>query len=90
MSENKNDCPCTWPDCPRHGDCDACKAYHHGMGQKTSCETTILNGRRVQRSDLRKVIWPDAFIPRKGQKRPKRLKPHVPAVPWVPGLEMAA
>ncbi len=38
MSENKNDCPCTWPDCPRHGDCDACKAYHHGMGQKSSCE----------------------------------------------------
>ncbi len=40
--------PCTWPGCPRHGhtslklrrasDCDACKAYHHGMGQKTTCE----------------------------------------------------
>ncbi len=36
----KPDCPCTWPGCPRHGDCDACKAYHHGMGQKTTCEKT--------------------------------------------------
>jgi len=38
MSENKNDCPCTWPDCARHGDGKACKAYHHGKGQQTSCE----------------------------------------------------
>lgn len=32
------DCPCTWPGCERHGDCDACRAYHHASGQKTSCE----------------------------------------------------
>ena len=32
------DCPCTYPGCPRHGDCEACKEYHHSMGQKTSCE----------------------------------------------------
>ncbi len=36
-TEKKADCPCTWP-CERHGDCDACKAYHHGQGQKTACE----------------------------------------------------
>ena len=34
----KNDCPCTWPGCLRHGDCKACKEYHHSMGQKTTCE----------------------------------------------------
>ena len=31
------DCPCT-SGCERHGDCEACKAYHHSSGQKTSCE----------------------------------------------------
>lgn len=41
MSSEKKlnpDCPCTYVDCPRHGDCEACKANHHGKGQKTSCE----------------------------------------------------
>lgn len=32
------DCPCTWPGCERHGNCEKCKAYHHGAGEKTSCE----------------------------------------------------
>jgi len=34
---NKN-CPCTYPGCPRHADCKACKEYHHSLEQKTSCE----------------------------------------------------
>ncbi|MGI6496436.1 MAG: hypothetical protein ACOX5G_10205 [Kiritimatiellia bacterium] len=34
---NEN-CPCTWEGCPRHGDCKACKAYHHARGEKTTCE----------------------------------------------------
>lgn len=39
MSGEKNpDCPCTSLECERHGDCDACKAYHHGNDQQTSCE----------------------------------------------------
>jgi hypothetical protein len=44
MSEKKSekktnpDCPCTWSDCSRHGDCEACRAYHHAKGQKTTCE----------------------------------------------------
>jgi hypothetical protein len=44
MSEKKSekktnpDCPCTWSDCSNHGDCDACRAYHHAKGQKTTCE----------------------------------------------------
>jgi len=36
--EIKQDCPCTYPGCPRHGDCEACKSYHHSLGQMTSCE----------------------------------------------------
>lgn len=31
-------CPCAYADCERHGDCEACKGYHHALGQKTSCE----------------------------------------------------
>lgn len=31
-------CPCQHADCERHGDCEACKGYHHAQGQKTSCE----------------------------------------------------
>lgn len=40
MSEKKRspDCPCTYPGCPRHGDCDACKENHHSAGEKTTCE----------------------------------------------------
>jgi hypothetical protein len=44
MSEKKSekktnpDCPCTWSDCSNHGDCEACRAYHHTLGQKTTCE----------------------------------------------------
>ena len=40
MSEKKTkpDCPCGETSCERHGDCEACKKYHHDLGQKTSCE----------------------------------------------------
>ena len=31
-------CPCTWQNCPRHGVCAECRAYHRGHGQKTACE----------------------------------------------------
>jgi hypothetical protein len=34
----KEDCVCTYEGCPRHGDCEACKAYHHANGEKTACE----------------------------------------------------
>ena len=37
-SKINKDCPCTWPNCPRHGDCEACKEYHHKIGEKTCCE----------------------------------------------------
>jgi hypothetical protein len=31
-------CPCAYEDCDRHGNCDACKAYHRATGSKTTCE----------------------------------------------------
>ena len=37
MEEVENpDCPCDW-DCPRHGKCSECQAYHHARGEKTFC-----------------------------------------------------
>jgi len=33
--EINKDCPCTY-DCPRHGDCEACKANH--KGSLTACQ----------------------------------------------------
>jgi len=30
MAEKNLDCSCPYKDCPRNGNCDACKAYHNG------------------------------------------------------------
>ena len=40
MSDKKinPDCSCTNEGCSRHGDCKACKEYHHSKGEKTACE----------------------------------------------------
>lgn len=38
MEKQKKECPCTWPGCTRHGDCEACRKYHHSQGEKTCCE----------------------------------------------------
>ena len=38
MEINKN-CPCTKIECPRHGNCDACRKHHSGPKKKpVSCE----------------------------------------------------
>ena len=29
-------CPCTW-ECPRHGNCEACRGHHHPES-RTACE----------------------------------------------------
>jgi len=34
---NEN-CPCKNVNCPNHGNCEACRANHHGRGSLTSCE----------------------------------------------------
>jgi hypothetical protein len=31
-------CACTNMSCERHGNCDACKAYHHARNTLTTCE----------------------------------------------------
>lgn len=37
MSDQNNKlCKCTYP-CNRHGDCEACQAYHIKCGSKTHC-----------------------------------------------------
>ena len=40
MSDKKinPDCPCAYDGCRRHGDCEACKKYHHERNEKTACE----------------------------------------------------
>jgi len=39
MADTKKnpDCPCKGG-CPRQGDCEACREYHHSRGSKTTCE----------------------------------------------------
>lgn len=34
----KEDCPCKKKNCKRHGDCDACRAYHAKSKRKRPCE----------------------------------------------------
>lgn len=36
MEENKT-CPCPCKSCPRNGNCEECKKYHHSLGEKTFC-----------------------------------------------------
>ncbi len=36
----RRECACTYPGCPRHGNCEACRAYHHAHGEPTACERT--------------------------------------------------
>ena len=31
-------CPCDATDCPRHGDCAECIAFHRKLGDPTACE----------------------------------------------------
>lgn len=41
---NRIDCPCKRTECERHGNCDACKAYHHGKTSGkllTRCEKLV-------------------------------------------------
>lgn len=33
-------CPCKKTKCERHGNCDACRAYHTGSKRKRPCERT--------------------------------------------------
>ena len=35
--EINEECPCTEKNCPRHGVCKECQAYHHEQGEETFC-----------------------------------------------------
>lgn len=39
----KDKCPCKSTGCERHGDCDACRAYHGARGSATTCERQEAN-----------------------------------------------
>ena len=38
MANINPNCPCKNVGCPRHGNCEECKANHHASGGLTSCE----------------------------------------------------
>ncbi len=42
MNDN---CPCKKKKCERHGDCDACRAYHAESKRKRPCERIKKTGR---------------------------------------------
>ena len=49
-------CPCKRTDCLRHGDCTACREYHHTSGHKplTRCEMLAQKGRRKAEKQARR------------------------------------
>ena len=38
MANINPNCPCKNVGCPRHGNCEECKANHHASGGLTACE----------------------------------------------------
>lgn len=49
-------CPCKRVNCPRHGDCAACREHHHTSGSKklTRCERLALKeSRSVEKPERR-------------------------------------
>ena len=44
----QNSCPCRRVNCPRHGDCAACREYHQSSARKmlTHCEKLEQKARR--------------------------------------------
>jgi hypothetical protein len=37
IEENKKNCPCTYPGCPRKGKCCDCIAHHREVGELPGC-----------------------------------------------------
>jgi len=50
QGKNPDDCPCTYPGCPRHGNCCQCVAHHRGKGQLAACFFTPEEERTFDRS----------------------------------------
>jgi len=53
--QNLNNCPCTWPDCPRKGICCECIRYHWQKGELPACFFSKEAERTYDRS-IRKFI----------------------------------
>ncbi|HOF42725.1 MAG TPA: DUF6485 family protein [Candidatus Moranbacteria bacterium] len=52
--QNRENCPCSYPDCPRKGICCECVAYHRIKGQIPACffpveaEMATMNDRSIE------------------------------------------
>jgi hypothetical protein len=44
------DCPCTYPGCPRHGNCCQCVKHHRGKDQLPACYFSAEHEKRFDRS----------------------------------------
>jgi len=44
------DCPCTYPGCPRHGNCCQCVAHHRAKDQLPACYFSPEQERSFDRS----------------------------------------
>lgn len=47
---NSETCPCTYPNCPRHGLCCECIQYHRQRGELPACYFTSEEERTYNRS----------------------------------------
>lgn len=51
MAEINPNCPCTWPGCENHGNCEACQANHNPYGEKTACQK-LAQRRNTERNEI--------------------------------------
>ena len=49
-SRTGDDCKCTYPGCPRKGNCCQCVAFHRGNGEAPGCFFTPAGERSYDRS----------------------------------------
>ena len=45
----RRDCRCKKKNCPRHGDCAACRAHHVESGRRVACEREVRGLKRLLR-----------------------------------------
>jgi Domain of unknown function (DUF6485) len=50
QSSGAGDCPCTYPGCPRHGNCCQCVSHHRAKDQIPACYFTPEDEKRYDRS----------------------------------------
>lgn len=41
MQKSREDCPCKRARCPRHGNCEACRAHHAGSKYSAACDRAV-------------------------------------------------